>query len=110
MRAKTFRDIDNAATAPIHGFRDADDYYARSSSIHFLGAITTPTLCLSAADDPFLPAEVLETSEGGGVAVGRVSHHRNAADTPASSPARRRGGASTGPRSWSSDGWPEHAR
>jgi len=60
MRAKTFRDIDNAATAPIHGFRDADDYYARSSSIYFLGAITTPTLCLSAIDDPFLPAEALE--------------------------------------------------
>ncbi len=60
MRAKTFRDIDNAATAPIHGFRDADDYYARSSSIHFLGAITTPTLCLSAIDDPFLPSEALE--------------------------------------------------
>jgi predicted alpha/beta-fold hydrolase len=63
MRAKTFRDIDNAATAPIHGFRDADDYYARSSSIHFLGAITTPTLCVSAADDPFLPAEVLEKAK-----------------------------------------------
>lgn len=60
MRARTFRDIDDAATAPIHGFRDADDYYARSSSIHFLGAITTPTLCLSAVDDPFLPAEALE--------------------------------------------------
>ncbi len=60
MRARTFRDIDNAATAPIHGFRNADDYYARSSSIHFLGAITTPTLCLSALDDPFLPAEALE--------------------------------------------------
>jgi len=59
MRAQTFRDIDNAATAPIHGFRDAGDYYARSSSIHFLGAITTPTLCLSAVDDPFLPAEAL---------------------------------------------------
>jgi predicted alpha/beta-fold hydrolase len=63
MRAKTFRDIDNAATAPIHGFRDADDYYARSSSIHFLGAITTTTLCISAADDPFLPREVLERAK-----------------------------------------------
>ena len=60
MRAKTFREIDNAATAPIHGFRDADDYYERSSSIHFLGAITAPTLCLSAIDDPFLPLEALE--------------------------------------------------
>jgi predicted alpha/beta-fold hydrolase len=63
MRAKTFRDIDNAATAPIHGFVDADDYYARSSSIGFLDKITTPTLCLSAADDPFLPREVLEKAK-----------------------------------------------
>jgi len=63
MRAKTFRDIDNSATAPIHGFRDADDYYTQSSSIHFLGAITTPTLCLSAIDDPFLPAEALERAK-----------------------------------------------
>jgi predicted alpha/beta-fold hydrolase len=73
MRAKTFRDIDNSATAPIHGFRDADDYYARSSSIHFLGAITTPTLCLSAADDPFLPAEVLEKAKA--VASPSVEFH-----------------------------------
>ncbi|MDP9361364.1 MAG: alpha/beta fold hydrolase [Acidobacteriota bacterium] len=63
MRAKTFREFDDAATGPIHGFRDADDYYTRSSSIHFLSAITTPTLCLSAADDPFLPAEVLERAK-----------------------------------------------
>jgi predicted alpha/beta-fold hydrolase len=60
MRARTFREIDDAATAPIHGFRNADDYYTRSSSIHFLGAITTPTLCLSAVDDPFLPPEALD--------------------------------------------------
>lgn len=60
LRAKTFREIDDSATAPIHGFRDADDYYARASSIYFLGAITTPTLCLSALDDPFLPSEALQ--------------------------------------------------
>ncbi|HSY47563.1 MAG TPA: alpha/beta fold hydrolase [Thermoanaerobaculia bacterium] len=60
LRAKTFHEIDDSATAPIHGFQDADDYYTRSSSIHFLGAITTPTLCLSAVDDPFLPVEALE--------------------------------------------------
>jgi predicted alpha/beta-fold hydrolase len=63
MRAKTFRDIDNAATAPIHGFRDADDYYATSSSINFLSRITTPTLCLSSADDPFLPIEALQRAK-----------------------------------------------
>jgi len=59
MRAKTFREFDDAATAPLHGFTNADDYYARSSSIHFLGRITVPTLCVSAADDPFLPPGVL---------------------------------------------------
>lgn len=63
MRAKTFREMDDAATAPIHGFRDADDYYARASSIYFLGAITTPTLCLSAIDDPFLPPEALQRAK-----------------------------------------------
>jgi predicted alpha/beta-fold hydrolase len=60
MGAKTFRELDDSATAPIHGFRDADDYYARSSSIYFLNAVTTPTLCLNAVDDPFLPPEALE--------------------------------------------------
>ncbi|MEA2238922.1 MAG: uncharacterized protein QOC81_3646 [Thermoanaerobaculia bacterium] len=62
-RARTFREFDDAANGPIHGFTGADDYYARSSSIHFLSAITTPTLCLSAADDPFLPAEVLDRAK-----------------------------------------------
>jgi predicted alpha/beta-fold hydrolase len=32
LAARTFREFDDAATAPLHGFRDADDYYARSSS------------------------------------------------------------------------------
>jgi predicted alpha/beta-fold hydrolase len=59
MRARTFREFDDAATAPLHGFKDADDYYSRSSSISYLGRITTPTLCVSAEDDPFLPREAL---------------------------------------------------
>jgi uncharacterized protein len=59
MRARTFRDFDNASTAPLHGFRDADDYYTRASSLPFLHAITTPALCISAEDDPFLPLEAL---------------------------------------------------
>jgi predicted alpha/beta-fold hydrolase len=55
----TFWDFDEVATGPLHGFAGAMDYYTRSSSIHFLDRITTPTLCLSAEDDPFLPASVL---------------------------------------------------
>jgi predicted alpha/beta-fold hydrolase len=59
MRARTFHEFDNASTAPLHGFRDADDYYARASSLPYLHAITTPALCISAEDDPFLPTEAL---------------------------------------------------
>jgi len=58
-RAITFREFDDAATAPLHGFADADDYYARSSSLPFLARITAPTLCVSALDDPFLPPEAV---------------------------------------------------
>jgi predicted alpha/beta-fold hydrolase len=57
--ASTLYDFDDAVTAPVHGFVDADDYYSRSSSIGFLSAIKVPTLLLSAIDDPFLPADVL---------------------------------------------------
>ncbi len=60
LRARTFQEFDDAATAPIHGFTDADDYYRRSSSLQYLPRITTPTLCVSAEDDPFLPRDVLE--------------------------------------------------
>ena len=58
-RCRTFWDFDDAATGPLHGFAGAEDYYGRSSSIHFLGRIETPTLCLSAEDDPFLPFSAL---------------------------------------------------
>ncbi|HUP01433.1 MAG TPA: alpha/beta fold hydrolase [Gemmatimonadota bacterium] len=62
-RACTFREIDDSAIAPIHGFADADDYYARSSSIDYVDRIRVPTLLVSAADDPFLPARVLSEVE-----------------------------------------------
>jgi predicted alpha/beta-fold hydrolase len=60
LAARTFRDFDDAATAPLHGFEGAEDYYRRSSCLGFLQAIRTPTLCLSSEDDPFLPAGVLD--------------------------------------------------
>lgn len=59
-RARTLYDFDDVVTAPVHGFRDANDYYTRSSSIHFLSQIRRPTLLLSARDDPFLPPPVLD--------------------------------------------------
>lgn len=60
MKLHTMYELDNAMTAPIHGFRDARHYYSSSSSIGFLERISIPTLLLSAVDDPFLPPAVLE--------------------------------------------------
>ena len=53
--ARSLRDFDDAVTAPLHGFKDATDYYTRSSAKQFLGGIAVPTLMLHAANDPFLP-------------------------------------------------------
>lgn len=58
--ARTFWEFDDVFTGPVHGFAGADDYYARSSSIHYLPTITIPTLLFSAVNDPFLPSVVLE--------------------------------------------------
>lgn len=55
----SLRDFDDTITAPVHGFRDAIDYYERSSSIHYLLNIAVDTLLLNAVDDPFLPPTVL---------------------------------------------------
>ncbi len=54
---RTIVDFDHLATAPLHGFRDAWDYYERNSCGQFLPGIRVPTLLLSAADDPYIPAE-----------------------------------------------------
>lgn len=56
-RARTLRDYDDVVTAPLHGFRDCDDYWSRASSLPFLRAIRVPTLVVSARNDPFLGAE-----------------------------------------------------
>jgi len=55
-RARSLVAFDDAVTAPLHGFRDANDYYRRCSSTGFLAGIVTPTLLIHALDDPFLPA------------------------------------------------------
>ena len=59
-RARNVFEFDDVVTAPVHGFADAIDYYSRSSSLGFLHRIQTPTLLLSAANDPFLPPAVLD--------------------------------------------------
>jgi predicted alpha/beta-fold hydrolase len=59
LAARTFWEFDDAVTAPLHGFRNAADYYAQSSSIAFLERIAVPTLILIAKDDPFVPRSTL---------------------------------------------------
>lgn len=56
---KTLYEFDNAYTAPIHGFRDALDYYTQSQCKPFLRDIVRPTLVINAKNDPFLPAQFL---------------------------------------------------
>lgn len=51
---RTFWDFDGRITAPLHGYRDAQDYYRRASSRYFLPDIAIPTLLIQAADDPFV--------------------------------------------------------
>ena len=54
-RARTVRDFDDVITARYCGFRDASDYYARSSALRVLAEIRVPTLVITAQDDPFVP-------------------------------------------------------
>ncbi|HEV7682381.1 MAG TPA: alpha/beta fold hydrolase [Pyrinomonadaceae bacterium] len=57
---RTLREFDDRYTSRAHGFRDADDYYHRSSSLRVIDRIRIPTLIIHAADDPFIPFAPLE--------------------------------------------------
>jgi predicted alpha/beta-fold hydrolase len=70
---RTLYDFDDVVTAPVHGFRDAADYYAQSSALRWIAGVRVPTLLLSAVDDPFLPAAVLD--EVRAVAEGNPALH-----------------------------------
>ena len=52
--AKTFKDFDNAVTAPLFGYKNAQDYWRQCSSKQFLNTIKLPTLIINALDDSFL--------------------------------------------------------
>jgi hypothetical protein len=57
--ARTFREFDNLVTAPLHGFRDTDHYWAEAACAPHLEHIRVPTLVLNARNDPFLPERAL---------------------------------------------------
>jgi uncharacterized protein len=56
---KSLVDFDNVITGPLHGFKDGEDYYEKSSSLYFLDRINVPTLIVNAKNDPFLSAECI---------------------------------------------------
>ncbi|HEY2922440.1 MAG TPA: hydrolase [Candidatus Binatia bacterium] len=58
----TFRQFDDLYTAPIHGFKDAQDYWTRCSGKPWLKLIAVPTLLLNAQNDPFLPSAALPSA------------------------------------------------
>src|SRR5205814_1789293 len=59
LAARDLRDFDNVFTAPLHGFRDTDDYWSRGSAKPHLHSIRIPALVLNARNDPFVPAASL---------------------------------------------------
>lgn len=67
--ARDLQEFDDAYTAPMHGFRDALDYWAQSSSKPWLRHIQTPTLVLNARNDPFIPEPSLPGPDQASAAV-----------------------------------------
>jgi predicted alpha/beta-fold hydrolase len=63
MAAKTLYAFDNVFTAPLHGFRSADDYWDRASAKPSLTRVQVPALVLNACNDPFVPASCLPTQD-----------------------------------------------
>jgi uncharacterized protein len=54
---KSLIEFDDRYTAPVHGFKNAIDYYQKCSSLRFLSGIKIPTLIVNAKNDPFLSKE-----------------------------------------------------
>ncbi|MEX2595042.1 MAG: alpha/beta fold hydrolase [Anditalea sp.] len=61
---KTVYDFDNHYTGPLHGFKNARDYYEKCSSLYFLKSIKTPTLIFNAQNDPFLSTQCFPVKMG----------------------------------------------
>lgn len=62
-KIKTFRQFDDRYTAPMNGFKDAEDYWRRSSCKPLIPNITIPTLLVSAKNDPFFAEECYPIAE-----------------------------------------------
>jgi len=67
--SRTLRQFDDLVTAPLHGYRDTNDYWTSASSKPGLGNIHAPTLVLNARNDPFLPEAALPGTDEVSAAV-----------------------------------------
>lgn len=56
LGSKTLQQFDEHLVAKIHGFKNAEDYYQKSSSLGLLAAIAVPTVIINAQNDPMLSA------------------------------------------------------
>lgn len=74
LGARNLYEFDNIVTAPLHGYRDTDDYWNRASAKHVLTDITVPTLVLNARNDPFLPAHHLPRTASAHVTLDYPAH------------------------------------
>ena len=63
LHARDLYEFDNLFTAPLHGFRDTDDYWQRAAARPHLKALRVPALLVNAQDDPFVPAHSLPTAQ-----------------------------------------------
>jgi predicted alpha/beta-fold hydrolase len=63
LSATTLYEFDNVFTAPLHGYKDTDDYWSRASAKPKLQKVAIPALAINARNDPFIPAQSLPTSE-----------------------------------------------
>lgn len=63
MAAKDLYDFDNVFTAPLHGFKNTEDYWQRASAKPLMREIAIPALALNALNDPFIPAQSLPSAK-----------------------------------------------
>jgi hypothetical protein len=63
LAAKDLYEFDDVFTAPLHGFKNTDDYWLRASALQQMGNIAIPALALNAKNDPFIPLSSLPSLE-----------------------------------------------
>jgi predicted alpha/beta-fold hydrolase len=97
LKSRSLSEFDDAATAPLHGFSNARDYYRQSSSKQFLQGIKVRTLLIHGRNDPFLPER----------AIPLEPMNRNTLITPLILRSGGHVGFLAGPLPWRPDFWAE---